>query len=84
MKIEGDNIFFKSRDPFYQKEWRGLKPNTIRSIDPKLDLSDLKHITIVHKDTDAHFTRVLTDISVVGSVLERELVVFSWDPKAIV
>ena len=84
MKIVGNCILFRSRNEFFKKELNGLKPNTIRSIDPNLDLSDIKHIRIEHTDTGDFFTRALTDISVIGSVLDRELVVFSWDQSKVV
>ena len=78
MKIKGNTIFFKSWPHYFQKEQYGSKPNTVRFIDPDLDLSDIKYIKIENEVTAATFTRDISDISTVGEILDDVLVVFSW------
>jgi hypothetical protein len=84
MKIIDKTIIkFKSLPEFFILEHYGDKPNTIRQIEDK-ELKEfmtvrlcLKWITIINTDTNATFTRELTNISCVEFSGVR-LWIFSW------
>jgi hypothetical protein len=81
------NIRFKSIPSFWTAEESGAKPNTVRIMDvPPLDFTDTRFepdertITMVNSRDGREFTRTLTDVSVVGDLLGKVLVVWSWRP----
>lgn len=83
MKIEGNQISFKSDPQFFLLELRGDKPNTVRQIKGKeLELfkaaqHNLSLIIIINKDTGDYFLRELTNISSV-TFSGMDLWIFSW------
>ncbi len=88
MKIEGNTVTFKSKPDFFYREEEGKKPNTERlmSIAEFEDFKqrdreeEITQIKIAHTQVpEAHFTRSLTDVCVIGDLLGLLLVVFSWE-----
>jgi len=80
-----NGVVFKSDTNMYVLEESGKKPNTVRLLDrdevKKLELgtdSEPKHITIKHESTGMRFGRELTNISVIGELCGKTIVVFSW------
>lgn len=63
-------ITVKSKPEFYRKEKLGTKPNTVRI----LDLKD--EITVINTETGESFTRIIQDISVYNSII-----IISWKDK---
>ena len=53
-------ILVKSKPEFWEKEKRGLKPNTVRVLD------GFDKIEIMNTETKDTFIRTITDISVFG------------------
>jgi len=86
ISIKDKKIIFKSIPRYFQKEESGLKPNTVRIVDHSeyhaiLNMfkdGELEEILIHKSASEDHFCRKLTDISYVGSIAGKELVVFSW------
>jgi hypothetical protein len=74
-------VVFKSDKEFFDKEESGKKPNTIRLL-RSVDFLRLKacyYITIYQNhDTHLYFDRKITDISKIGTLAGKELVVISW------
>lgn len=60
-------ITVKSNPEFYRKEKLGVKPNTVRILDFK------DEITVENTETGESFTRILKDISVYNG-----MIIFSW------
>lgn len=79
-------IVFKSTNEFYIKEESGIKPNTARQVDSfelrYIEKADL--ITIENIDTGQHFTRQITDLSLLGNILGKPLIVISWNPNKVI
>ena len=79
-------IIFKSTNEFYIKEESGIKPNTVRQVDSSelryIENADL--ITIYNITTRHHFTRQITDLSLLGNILGKPLIVISWDPNEVI
>ena len=63
-------ITVKSNPEFFRKEKLGVKPNTVRM----LDLKD--EITVVNTETGETFTRIIKDISV-----WKGIIIISWQDK---
>jgi len=89
MKIVDDNtVVFKSEPYFYELEERGLKPNTVRLLDEEdarlfdewmMDVDEIQYIEIRNKRySQEWFRRKLTDVSIIGEICGKYLVVFSW------
>jgi hypothetical protein len=84
MKIDGDTVIFKSASVFYQKEQKGIKPNTVRILSQPEEeqlykaKDQLKTIRIISTETGDSFERGITDIT--PAVLSNECRVFviSW------
>ena len=84
MKIEGDTIIFKSAPDFFQKEQKGIKPNTVRILSELEEeelykaKDQLKTIRIISTETGDNFERGITDIT--PAVLSKGCRVFviSW------
>ena len=60
-------ITVKSSPEFYRKEKLGVKPNTVRILDFK------DEITVVNSETEEFFTRTIKDISIWHGVI-----IISW------
>jgi len=78
------SVSFKSLPEYYEKEYDGRKPNTIRAVDYETDgrfhalkewseTGELGHICIINSETKDAFMREITDISYWG-----EFVIISW------
>lgn len=85
MMMTYNGVVFKSDTNMYVLEESGKKPNTVRVLDreemEKLRLgtdSEPKHITIKHEPTGMRFGRELIDISIIGELCGKTIVVFSW------
>ena len=85
MKIIGDLVIFRSKEPDYRLEKSGRKPNTGRLMTTKEIEWLLKHDPTVtdiriepFEQSDKFFERELTDISIVGEAFGYKLVVLSW------
>ena len=89
--VDGDTVVFKSGRSFYEIEECGLKPNTVRVLDEEearlfadwiMDADVVQHkiqyIEIQNKHGQESFRRKLTDVSFIGSIHEKYLLVFSW------
>jgi hypothetical protein len=79
-------IEFKTSKEFYVKELMGDKPNTVRILskkDTRLMACPGQTIRIFFKKNKSivknkSFERELTDISIVGELLGKYVVVYSW------
>ena len=79
-------VIFKSTNENYVKEESGIKPNTVRQID-SFDLKYVENsifIQIRHVDTGEKFTRKITDLSFLGSILGKPFIVISWNPNEVI
>lgn len=89
MKVKGDTIIFESDswETFYKEE-KGLKQNIVQILDYRESLqllklqesTKLRKIRILYiKDVIIQsFERELTDISYIGSLVDKMIYVFSW------
>ncbi|MCK4529284.1 hypothetical protein KAW18_18125 [candidate division WOR-3 bacterium] len=79
-------IILRSTNEFYIKEESGIKPNTVRQVDSVelryIEKADL--ITIENIDTGQHFTQQITDLSLLGNILGKPLIVISWNPNKVI
>jgi len=79
-----NTVVFKSEKKMYDLEKSGKKTNTVRVLDrdemEKLRLSESTPTRIVIKNavTERGFERDITDISVIGELCGKTIVVFSW------
>ena len=86
MEFEDNSVIFKSDPLFYEKEKVGTKPNTVRLVSPcQYDkIKSCKFIKIhtwsFSKNLTA-FKRSITDVSVIGTLAGKELIVISWAVK---
>ena len=80
------SVEFKSTDEFYKKEKSGIKPTTVRVVDAfELRYAEVAiFITIIDTATGDHFTRKITDLSLLGNVLGKPLIVISWNPNEVI
>jgi hypothetical protein len=80
------SVEFKSTGEFYKKEKSGIKPNTVRVVNAfGLRYAEVAvFITIIDTATGDHFTRKITDLSLLGNVLGKPLIVISWDSKEVI
>ena len=80
---------FKSTPEFWALERHGFKPNTVRIMDAAeaeiamegsyaIAFAGPVQIRVVNTATGTAFARTLTDISIVGELLGKSIVVFSW------
>ncbi len=90
---DGETVEFKTVSPFFEREERGNKGNTVRAF--KDDQEELKFINmmfhlnrikIVNPANNASFIRLITDISVFDSEIFRhpktmseKIYIISWD-----
>ena len=88
MRMLGEEVIFRSKEPFYSREKSGVKPNTERIMSYEEYEWLLKHepkITKIRIEkfemSDEYFQCELTDISDVGTLLGNKIVVFSWRHK---
>ena len=86
MKYEGipaPTITFKSTSYFYEKEESGMKCNTVRIVSAfELQFVEVSaYIKIVKDGSGEHFTRKITDLSFLGSILGKPHIVISWNPN---
>ena len=74
------NLHYNTLPEFYEKEKSGEKPNTVRCIetDVYLQIKKANLITIHNKITGDQFTRSITDISIIGYILNNKYIVISW------
>lgn len=88
MRIEGNNLFFKSSPRYYYREKCGVKNNTARTLNLEESISLMKlvafnkkelNICIENPETQERFTRHLTDISTCPN---GDFLIFSWDPNS--
>ena len=68
--VERMKITVKSKPEFYRKEKLGVKPNTVRI----LDLKD--EITVINTETGESFIRMIKDISTYNG-----MIIISWKNK---
>ena len=84
MKIEGDTVLFKSAPEFFQKEQKGIKPNTVRILSQPEEeqlykvKDQLKTIKTISTETGDNFERGITDITPVVLSKECRVFAFSW------
>jgi len=85
MKIEGDKIIFKSIPEFWEKEFSGKKPYTVRLLSEeeyKLSgihgMHDKLFIEIQNTETKQSFIREVKDVSLLGEFLGKYLVGIAW------
>ena len=80
------SVSFKSLPEYYEKEYDGRKPNTIRAVDKGdcrfhslrkwAETGELGNICIINAKTGEAFMREITDISYWG-----DFVIISWRHK---
>jgi hypothetical protein len=67
MEINNKTIFFKSLPEYYDKEYSGKKPNTVRIVseeeDNLIQISEIDFIMIENTVTGKEFIRLLIDIT---------------------
>jgi len=90
MKIEGNKVIFKSIPEFWEKEFSGKKPYTVRLLD-KVDFLLLQDMLDEHSnllieirstETECSFVREVRDVSLFGEFLGKYLVGIAWQkPK---
>jgi len=89
MEVKENVIYFKSNPMWFIKEKSGNKSNTVRLLDYKemfylqewLRTDDTKFIEIECYPPvfeDKSFRRKLTDVSFIGNIIDKHIVVFSW------
>lgn len=84
MKIEEDTIIFQSAPVFFQKEQKGIKPNTVRVLSQLEEnllyqaKDQLKTIKIISTETGDSFERGITDITPVVLSKACRVFVISW------
>lgn len=86
MKIRGDLITFNSKSSFFSKEISGVKPNTVRVVnqDELVEIFNWWRIYQNHKiqinevGSTGWFIRKVIDITEIGEVCGKYLVVISW------
>ena len=79
-----NTVVFRSTSKMYALEKSGKRPNTVRLLD-RDDVEDLllgksepSYIVIRNSVTEQQFERELTNISVIGELCGKTIVVFSW------
>ena len=84
MNIDGDKVIFETDEGFYNPERTGLKPYTIRILDPVkhhiLMGAGIKTIRIEHStsETFIYFERKIHSIYTLAEVLGKILVGIAW------
>jgi hypothetical protein len=82
MKFIDGVVFFKSTEPWYDKEKFGIKNNTVRILSENefnsISWNSVVQIEISNPITEQCFRRDLTDISRIGRVCGNYIVVFTW------
>jgi hypothetical protein len=75
-------VFFKSNEPWYDKEKFGIKNNTVRILSETefntVSLNSVVQIEISNPVSEQSFRRDLTDLSRIGCVCGKHIVVFTW------
>lgn len=83
MIVTKDTVIFKSSPEHWDKESKGIKPNTVRSMDideiRQLNSMDIAFITIINTVTDEKFTRHLSDVTF-ADINMIPVIIFSWHP----
>lgn len=81
MRLKNKTIYFKSSEPFFTKEMKGIKNNTVRTLDSKegmllleYHIEDIKHICIESVETRLFFVRTIKDIS-----FYADRWIFTWE-----
>ena len=80
MKIKEHIIYFKSYEPFFSKERKGIKNNTVRTLEEHErqeligSMDDLEYIGIISVETGLTFIRSIQDIS-----FFEDLTIFTWE-----
>ena len=81
MKIANSIIYFKSLPEYYDKEYRWIKPNTVRIVleeeDHLIQSSNIVYIQLQNTETGYIFSRLLTDIT---RFIHNDMIIyiFSW------
>lgn len=82
MKRMTNGVSFKSLPGMYEIEENGVKPNTIRMMtEDDCDWLESEHpseIWIVNTKTEEVFVRNITNVLVVGKLLNMKQVLISW------
>jgi hypothetical protein len=82
MKFIDGVIFFKSGESWYDKEKSGIKNNTVRILSGNeyniVSWNSVVQIEISNPVTEQNFRRDLTDISRIGCMCGKHIVVFTW------
>ena len=84
VEFSGSCVIFKSDLEFYEKEAPGLKSNTIRLVSPfhHTTIKDCNTVRIILKQHPCwSFERWITDISKIGTLAGKDLIVISWDTR---
>lgn len=80
MKIIDKTIYFKSSNPFFSKEIKNIKNNTVRTLDAKegielnKHIDELEFIAITSVETGLTFVRTIRDIS-----FYADRYIFTWN-----
>ena len=87
---DGPLVIFKSIPDYWQREYIGNKPNTVRILDDReyreslsfaddcMEMGEPASIEIINADDFRVFFRRITDIMQVGTLLGRTMWVISW------
>lgn len=81
MDIHDNTIHFNSDPEMFEKEFTGVKRNTVRVIpnnEIKVNLEHFGRIEITNTETHMKFSRILSDVSKID-IHGTKVFIFSWD-----
>jgi L-rhamnose mutarotase len=82
MRVVKETIYFEGTEALFQKEKSGRKNNTVRVLSEQehnaILWKAIKDIEITNPATNESFAREITDVSRIGTMCGRSIVVFSW------
>jgi len=78
---------FKSKGEYFEKEKKGIKPNTVRLVGKKDMRRKIKAGDIIRirnsEDENDYFEREVTDKSIGGEILGKLILIISWKIEGI-
>lgn len=82
MKFIDGVVFFKSNEPWYEKQKSGIRNNMVCILSESefnlVSWCSVVAIEILNSDSTQCFRRDLTDISGIGCMCGMHIVVFTW------
>jgi L-rhamnose mutarotase len=82
MRVVNETIYFEETEALFKKEKSGRKNNTVQVLSEQehniVLWKAINDIEITNPSTNESFAREITDISRIGTICGRFIVVFSW------